>query len=358
MSENPGEIVPPPPSPPPAEPAPETLRRRVPPQALAAVVGVLIVVLAIASTPFWAPPVMRALPWGSPEKAQEPAKPAPQAAAPTPDPAVATLKAQAAQNAAILQQLTQRIAALETRPAPQPSDLGPIEQRIAALEGRPTPRSPDLGPIEQQLGALGKTTDDLRQSVAALEKAAQAQPATDPKNTALALVLLQIREAVDLGRPFGAEYQALLAIAGDRRELTAAAAPLAAPAENGVASRAVLTGRLRQLAPQIATAEAPAPTGWTAQIAARLRGLVTIRRVAGSDQSPAEAAVGDAQHKLAAGDLTGAVAALDRLDGAHRAAAEPWLKMAKDRLAVEAALRQVQTALAAALGVAVPAGKS
>jgi hypothetical protein len=52
------------------------------------------------------------------------------------------------------------------------------------------------------------------------------------------------------------------------------------------------------------------------------------------------------------------VAALDRLDGAHRTVAEPWLKMAKDRLAVEAALRQVQTVLAASLGVAVPAGKN
>jgi len=359
MSETPGEITPRPPSPPPAEPDRETPHRRVPAQAIVAVAGVLIIIALIVASPFWAPPVMHTLPWGSPEKKQEPAKPAPQAATPAPDPAVTALKAQAAQNAKTLQQLTERIAALEARPTPPPSDLGPIEQRITALEGRPTPQAPDLGPIEQQLGALGKTTADLRQSVAALEKAAQAQPATDPKNTALALVLLQIRAAIDLGRPFGTEYQTLLALAGDRHELTTAAAPLAGLAENGVASRAVLVARLRQLAPQIATAKAPASNGWTAQIAARLRGLVTIRRVGGSDQSPAEAAVGDAQHDLAAGDLAGAVAALDRLDGTHRATAEPWLKMAKDRLAVEAALRQVQTALAASLGAAVPAaGKS
>jgi hypothetical protein len=358
MSETPAEIIPPPPTPSPMEAASEAPHRRVPAQAIGAAAGVLIIIALIVASPFWAPPVMHALPWGSPAKTQEPATPAPQAAAPAPDPAVAALKAQVAQNAKTLQQLTERIAALEARPTPQDSDLGPIEQRIATLEGRPTPQAPDLGPIEQQLGALDKTTADLKQSVAALEKAAQAQPATDPKNTAMALVLLQIRAAVDLGRPFGAEYQTLLALAGDRRELTAAASPLAGPAENGVASRAVLAARLRQLAPQIATAKAPASNGWTAQIAARLHGLVTIRRVGGSDQSPAEAALGDAQHDLAAGDLAGAVAALDRLDGAHRAAAEPWLKMAKDRLAVEAALRQVQAALAASLGAAVAAGKS
>jgi hypothetical protein len=34
------------------------------------------------------------------------------------------LKAQAAQNAATIQQLTQRIATLEARPTPQPPDLG------------------------------------------------------------------------------------------------------------------------------------------------------------------------------------------------------------------------------------------
>jgi hypothetical protein len=60
-----------------------------------AAAGVLVVIALIVAAPLWAPSVMRALPWGSPEKAREPAKPAPQAAAPTPDPAVAMLKAQA-----------------------------------------------------------------------------------------------------------------------------------------------------------------------------------------------------------------------------------------------------------------------
>ncbi|HWB49431.1 MAG TPA: hypothetical protein VG651_10000 [Stellaceae bacterium] len=306
----------------------------------------MIVVAVIAATPYWAPPVMHALPWGTSENTAEPAKQAPQpepaktaqtlAAAPAPDPAIAALKAEAGQNAAALQQLAQRVAALEAKPAPP---------------------APDLAPIEQQLGALGKTTGDLEQSVAALDKAVRAQPAGDPKNTACALVLLQIREAVDTGRPFAAEYQALLGLTRDNRDLAAAAASLAGAADTGVASRAVLAARLRQLAPQIAAARTP-PSGWKAEIVARLRALVTIRRVAGGGQSPAEAAVGAAQHDIAAGDLAGAVAALDKLDGAHRAAADPWLKMAQDRLAVEAALRRARAVLAATVGGAAPAGKS
>src|SRR5215469_5111239 len=223
MSQPTDETAPPPP------PPEERPRRAIPARAIVMVAGVLVVIAVLVASPFWAPPVTRALHWGEPEKASEPAKPSQQAAASAPspdtakpvpqaaapDPAIAAVKAQATQNAATLQQLSQRIAALEGRPAPQPTDLGPIEQ---------------------QLGALAKTTADLKQSVAALDKAAQAQPATDPKNTALALVLLQVREAVDLGRPFSAEYQALRALTSERHELADAAAPLAAPAENGVAS--------------------------------------------------------------------------------------------------------------------------
>src|SRR5262249_43013755 len=157
-----------------------------------------------------------------------------------------------------------------------------LTQRVAALEAKPAPAPPDLGPIEQQLGVLARTTAELKQSVAALDKAVQAQPTVDPKNTALALVLLQIRDAIDVGRPFATECQTLLNLARDNHDLATAAAPLAGPADAGVASRAVLADRLRQLAPRIAIATEPERSaGWTAQVVARLRGLVTIRHVAG-----------------------------------------------------------------------------
>ena len=342
MSEPAEEAVPP--SPPPAEEqapaekqAPE--RQRLGPAfrlvfALSAVIAITVIV--IAATPFWAPQIMRALPWGSQRQVTASAKPQP-LSAPAADPAIAAAKAEADQNAATLRQLT---------------------QRLAALEARPVPAAPDLGPVEQQLGALSKTAADLSQHVAALDKAAQQQPASDPKNTALALVLLQIREAVDVGRPFDTEYQALVALAHDHPDIAAAAAPLAEPAASGVASRAVLAERLRQLAPQIATAKPPPKATWKSQIVARLRALVTIRRIDdGAGQTPVEAAVETAQRDLAGGDLAGAVAALSALSGPNEAAAAPWLKMAKARLAVEAALRQTEAALTAALGAVMPAGK-
>jgi uroporphyrinogen-III synthase len=294
--------------------------------------ALVFVVLAIAATPFWAPAVIPLLPWGQPAP-QARAAPAPAAApvATAPDPALAAARAQVAKDEAVLQLLGQRVAALEARPAP------------------------DLSAIQQQLAGLAKTTADLGASVAALDKKEQAQPAADPNNLALALTLLQIEEAVDVARPFATEYRTLLSLARGHPEIAAAAAPLAGPAESGVASRAALAERLRELAPQIASAKPPPKPGWKSQIVARLRALVTIRRVDGVAQKPAEAAVSSAEHDVASGDLDGAVAALSQLTGPNAAAAEPWLQMARQRLAVEVALRQIAAALTATLGAAAPA---
>jgi hypothetical protein len=307
---------------------------------VAAAVAIVIVVIVIGATPFWAPSIMQLLPWGQPAAAPS-AAPAPQpvAAKPSPPPAPVAANPSPAPDPGI--------AALRAEIARNDTASERLGQRIAALEGKPPP---DLSAIQQQLAALGKTTSDLGAGVAALQKAAQAQPAADPRNTAMALVLLQIREAIDIGRPFATEYQALLGLTKDHPEIATAVAPLAEPATSGVASRAALTERLRQLAPRIATAAPPAQSGWRGQIVARLRGLVTIRRIEGDAQTPEEAAIGTAQRDMAGGDLDGAVAALSGLSGSGAAAAEPWLKMARQRLAVEAALRQLAAALTAALG--------
>lgn len=321
-------------------PAAEARPRRAGGVVLGMALAAAAVVALVAASPFWAPPVLRALPWSAETKH------------PAPDPAIAAVKAEESRTAASVQQLAQRIAALEAKPAP---DLSAVQQKLAALAAKP---APDLAPLQQHLATVDKTIADLNQQVGALAKAAQAQPAGDPRNTALALVLLQIRDAIDTGRPFDAEYHALTQLAAGNADIAAAAAPLAGPAASGVASRAVLTGRLRQLAPQIATASPPPEPGWRSQIIAELRSLVTIRRVDGGRQSPAETAVSAAERAMASGDLAGAVDALAGVSGPGAAAAQPWLKTARDRLAVESALHRVQAALAVAIGGAAPAATS
>ena len=253
-----------------------------------------------------------------------------------------------------LAELRQQLQALENRPAAAAGDIAELRQQVKALEAKPAAAPPELTEIRQQVQQLTAANADLGNRVAALEKGEQAQSAAgDPTDTTLLLAVLQIREAIETARPFAAEYDALAALAKARPDIAAAAAPLAEPAKSGVASRAVLIERLRVLRGAIATSQpAPADRDWATRAWGQLRGLVTIRRVDGVGQSAAEAGVSAAERALAAGDLPGAVTALDGLTGSAAEAARPWLQMASQRLAAEEALHRVQSLLVARLGPA------
>ena len=170
----------------------------------------------------------------------------------------------------------------------------------------------------------------------------------------LTLALLQVRDAVDTGRPFPAEYDALSSLAKARPEIAAAAAPLAAAAPTGAATQAELAQDLRALGQKIDKA-APRTTqadgGWTGAVLDPLRGLVRIRRVdEAAPSKEAEAAVTVAEQAIAGGDLARAVATVETLQGPAADSATEWLRRAHHRLAVEAALRQLQALLTARLG--------
>ena len=70
----------------------------------------------------------------------------------------------------------------------------------------------------------------------------------------------------------------------------------------------------------------------------------------GQEGTGPAAAVNAALQALAGGDLEGAVGALDKLTGAPAEAARPWLRMAKERLAAEAALQRIEALLVTRLG--------
>jgi hypothetical protein len=283
-------------------------------------------------------------------------------------------------------QLDSRLAAIEKRPAPSSvdtdainstlgvlarradqleaagkPDLGPIragmqqlEQRLAATEtqsasqmARDTAATKD---VQQELSHIGKMEADLTDRVAALEREAQAQDSTQLRaDGMLALLLGQMREAIEQSRPFPTEFDAFIRLA-QGSDLAAAAEPLAEPARNGVASRAVLVKGLADLADRMAATSEPADkSDWREQTLARLRGLVTIRRIDGSShtgsEGGADGAFDNARAALAHGDLASAVTALDALTGGDAEAARAWLLLARERLAAEKALDHVQKLL-------------
>jgi hypothetical protein len=327
------------------------------------VVGLIIAGVIISA--FWAPAVAPLLPWG----AGLPAAPTPDHAALTARleaierrpaaPAIDVSAIESAQSA-----LARRVDQLEvarngdrqseTAVASLKSGLDRLQQQLGVIEAktasRETREADEMRKVQQELTRLTTVAADLAARLAAQEQRSRAEKAQSTE-AALLVALLQMREAIEQARPFAAELSAFTALANDRPDLLAATAPLAEVARGGVAGRLALTKRLAEVAGQIANATAlPPEADWESQVLARLRSLVTIRRIEGAPRSEPEASVRAAETALGRGDLGEAVAQLDRLAGANAEAAGPWLRMARQRLAVEAALTHLQELLVIGLG--------
>jgi hypothetical protein len=365
-------------NPPPAADAP---RQRNSSRAAALwLLGALILLVAgVALSPFWAPAVAPLLPWGAisgvstedyDALAARVAAVEKRATPPSVD--TDAVKSAIAAVGRRVEQLettvSARLSEFEKRPIPTSVDVDALksaegalvgrvdrlDQRLAGAEAQSSARAAseavEIQKIDDELSRLGNVTGDLAKKLTELDQQLRSQAGTERTDAALAVVLLRIRDAIEQGRPFPAEYAALKGLARDP-DLLAQAERLAEAAQNGVASHAVLSRRLTELAGRIATATEPVPqSDWGARALERLRGLVTIRRIDGNSQTGPEAAVRSAEAALARDDLDGAVAALDPLAGANAEAARPWLRMARERLAVETALGHLQRSLEARFG--------
>ena len=340
----------------------------------------ILVVVGTALSPFWAPELAPLLPWGArPElhydqytqlservAALDGLRSAVsdlqrrlgrlEAALPNGD-----LDATKSQVSALRQRVDQIESAgggdreIKNTVATQKAELQQLQERFAAAEAQSSSQAANaaanIQKIGQEVSHLGDVMADLANRVGALDHQLQSRGETEPRTDAiLALLLVQMRGAVEQARPFQAEYNAFAALAHDP-DLIAAAEPLAEAARSGVAGEAVLAKRLAELAGRVTTDVEPSTdNGWGAQALARLRGLVTIRRIDSASQTGPGGVVSSAQSALARGDLGSAVTALGSLTGAQAEAARPWLRMARDRLAVEAALNHLQELLTVRLG--------
>ncbi len=347
---------------PPPPPSPRTARST----AAIWLAGLLALVIgAAALSPFWAPAVGPLLPWS---KAPAPADYdalAARIAALEQRPAPPTIDVDAIRS--VQAGTDKRVAALETamsKPhldrelaAATKTTMAQLAQRIDGIEtqtaARTAAEAAEIQNIRQELTRRGAANSDLADRLAALEHQLQAQGNTDRTGSVRLLALLRMREAVEEARPFPAEYAAFKQLAAGDPELAATAEPLTDAARDGLASRVVLRQRLTDLAGAITTVKASSTSSkWWAQALDQLRGLVTIRHIDSGVKAGPEATVEVAQVDLAQGDLAAAVAGLDKLTGTNAEAAQPWLRMARQRLGAETALTHLQELLTARLGSA------
>lgn len=168
--------------------------------------------------------------------------------------------------------------------------------------------------------------------------------ASASRDSAFLLAVGQLRDATRGSAPFAAALRAVRALIGDEKDAAPALETLAMHAATGVPDVAALRARLAAVAPAIARAPADGEGGgWWDQTLDRLSGLISVRRVGprAATRDDAEGRVARAEMALAAGDVAGAVGALDALAGPAAGAAAPWLAAAKTRLAVDGAVAAI-----------------
>jgi hypothetical protein len=343
---------------------------------IAAILGaVLVVVLVLVlAAPYWAPAVIPLLPWGemlNSRLLEE--RIAALESRPTPE--AGGFQAALEKTNRVVAGLDERVGVLEQRSAqlstpPATADLGPLrdeisqqQQALHALEDRVNGLATNIEQrpagdpvaVQELRAATGKLGAALADLDARLGKLAASEASDSRQDQALLLGLGQLRQALLGSAPFTADLAAATALAHDRPEVLAALSPLSADAARGIPSLAILQQRFASSAGAIANAGTAPPAAaddWGSAALAKLRGLVTVRRV-GSAAVVAggpQAAVATAEDALAAGDLAGAVASLETLTGEAAAAAKPWLDDARHRLAAEAALDKATGIVTARLG--------
>jgi hypothetical protein len=241
-----------------------------------------------------------------------------------------------AQQAQIMGQLADRLAILEQRVASVDTTSGNAAA-VAATKS-----------LESETQALAHRLDDQAQALSKVQTSQAQSP--DRTDAALLLAVDRLHQAIQTSRPYDVELATATALARDRPEALAALTPLQARAARGVPSLAVLAERLELLAPALTSAAAtPADDDWRSQMLAKVKSLVSVRRVgsrAAAEGGDVEVALAEAEAALKAGDLAGAVAAMRKLDGAAAETAKPWLGDAEARLAAETGVDALDAALA------------
>ncbi|HLJ19888.1 MAG TPA: mitofilin family membrane protein [Stellaceae bacterium] len=361
------------PEPEPARPA-ETRSR--PGGNRVAIIVLITLVLAVGTSPYWAPPIASILPWGTaPETPPAPADTkAIDAKLSALESRVAEL-ARAQQGAAALEP---RVAQLEQRPAPAPNPqdaqqvakqaqaLSALGDRIAALDQRITALAAAASSetaadatkaMQAQIQALSQKLDEQSKLIASLQS--QKSAGAERADAALVVTVGQLRAALATPRPYAAELQAAEALAKDQPDALKQLQALDARAEHGIPTIDALAERFGAMAADVDRVAAPPVEGdWRERLIGGAKRFFHIRSVAAGGASQAndpDDVLATAEAALKRNDLAGAVAALRRLQGPAADAAKPWLDDAEARLAADKTLADLSASLARDI-LAAPAG--
>ncbi len=240
------------------------------------------------------------------------------------------------------------LESLNTQMARVTDRLEAAEQDLTALRNVASSPSPELSSRlsseAQRLDDLLREQSELATRLAETEEALNAaaaarEAAPGSRETLMLLATLQLRDALRGSGPYDQPLTMLQNLAGEDAALASAIAPLERRAPAGLPSLLDLQASFPEVARRIAAIEVGEEgEGWSAGVLRRVAEAVNLRPVGLVEGDAPTAVAARAEVKLNDGDLAGALAELDALEGAAAEAAASWRADAEARLAAERAV--------------------
>ena len=219
--------------------------------------------------------------------------------------------------------------------------LDELQMRIARLEssGMVSMLEADVKKIGVESDKISASVEDIANRIHGLEEANETAIGASGTARDMILAAEHLREVLRTVAPFADELKVFRGVlVADQADLAKLANDLAPFAESGIPALAALSERFDAVARKIVASTVRLEgDGWMATLVNRLSSLVSVRRTgadAGGENS-VDGAVAAAERAVGEGDLMGAVAALQSLEGAAAGAAALWLTDARARTIAE-----------------------
>ncbi len=242
-------------------------------------------------------------------------------------------------------EVMEAMAAMRERLETATQRLDSGSERIDQLAERVDAAGERADSLADQMDTLTETQRDLAEAqrdVVDPEDLRRAAREVAGRQVAQTLAVSELREALRSATPFETELEMAQRVVEPDSELADLLDELAPYAETGIPTEEQLVARFDPAANDaMARAAEDAGHGWVGGVLRRLTDAVSVRPVGEQPGEATGAVLARAESRLEAGNLQGAIATLEELDGGAREAMEPWLEQARGRLMAEDTLSAV-----------------
>ncbi len=198
--------------------------------------------------------------------------------------------------------------------------------------------------------SLEDTLDSARTTSPALNQTLEGVPKQDLKAAALLLTMTQLRSSLNReNEAFDGDLALLRKLVGDNAELNQAIDKLAPHAQSGVLTPSGLSDELRSLTGEVVVASLKGEdVSIKDRAKARLNAVLQIEQDGELvTNTQTQSTLAQTQNLIAQGDIAGAIAQMQTLDGAAAKAAQPWMNQANAALLAQEFKKTLSGVLAA-----------